>query len=72
MVGHVGAFWRSTRILFIYLIPPVAMILAFGITGEVHNPLTVASGALILGRVMLIYFRRKAMPSSAADNRAAA
>jgi len=61
-LGYFGAA-RAANVL--YLVPPVTMVIAFFVTGEVPSLLTLAGGLAVLTGVVLVNARRKTLSSRA-------
>lgn len=55
-LGHFGA---ARAAAFLYLVPPVATGLAFGLAGEVPAPLTLVGGAIAVAGVVVVNARGK-------------
>lgn len=53
-IAHFGAARAST---FLYLVPPTATVMAFGISGELPGPSTLAGGLIAIGGVALVAVR---------------
>jgi drug/metabolite transporter (DMT)-like permease len=62
-IRHFGSAGATN---FIYLVPPVAMLLALVMTGEIPNALTLVGGSLAIAGVVIVNTTRKpvASPSS--------
>lgn len=50
VIGRLGA---ARGAIFLYLLPPVTMVLAFGLTGEVPTPRTLLGGAIVMAGVIM-------------------
>lgn len=54
-----GAFGASRAANFLYLVPPVAVVMAIGLNGELPNSLTLVGGAVAICGVVIVNTRAK-------------